>query len=88
MLSDQRILDQQIQAQNLALKSSKHANQLAHLRYREGAVSYLDVIDSDRNLLQQQQRAAQLNGDRMLASVDLIRALGGGWESVSAKTAL
>jgi multidrug efflux system outer membrane protein len=87
-LSDQRILDQQIQAQNLALKSSKHANQLAHLRYREGAVSYLDVIDSDRNLLQQQQRAAQLNGDRMLASVDLIRALGGGWESVSAKTAL
>jgi len=87
-LSDQRILDQQIQAQHLALKSSKHANQLAHLRYREGAVSYLDVIDSDRNLLQQQQRAAQLNGDRMLASVDLIRALGGGWESAPAKTAL
>ncbi|KXZ73133.1 putative efflux pump outer membrane protein TtgC precursor [Acinetobacter venetianus] len=87
-LSDQRILDQQIQAQNLALKSSKHANQLAHLRYREGAVSYLDVIDSDRNLLQQQQRAAQLNGDRMLASVDLIRALGGGWESVPAKITL
>ena len=51
-------------------------------------MSYLDVIDSDRNLLQQQQRAAQLNGDRMLASVDLIRALGGGWESVPAKTAL
>ena len=80
-LSDQRILDQQIQAQNQALSSSRHANQLSHLRYREGAISYLDVIDSDRTILQQEQLSAQLNGTRMMASVDLIRALGGGWHN-------
>ncbi|KHF78563.1 RND efflux system, outer membrane lipoprotein CmeC [Acinetobacter sp. neg1] len=80
-LSDQRILDQQIQAQGQALASSRHANQLSHFRYREGRISYLDVIDSDRNILQQEQLAAQLHGRRMIASVDLIRALGGGWHS-------
>lgn len=80
-LSDQRILDQQIQAQNQALSSSRHANQLSHLRYREGAISYLDVIDSDRTILQQEQLSAQLNGTRMMASVNLIRALGGGWHN-------
>jgi hypothetical protein len=51
----------------------------SHLRYREGSISYLDVIDSDRSILQQEQLAAQLHGSRMIASVDLIRALGGGW---------
>lgn len=80
-LSDQRILNQQIQAQGQALASSRHANQLSHLRYREGSISYLDVIDSDRSILQQEQLAAQLHGSRMIASVDLIRALGGGWHT-------
>lgn len=78
-LSDQRILDQQISAQNQALASSRNANKLSHLRYREGVISYLDVIDSDCNILQQEQLAAQLHGNRMIASVGLIRALGGGW---------
>ncbi|ENX42870.1 efflux transporter outer membrane subunit [Acinetobacter sp. NIPH 2100] len=84
-LSDQRILDEQIQAQGQALASSRHANQLSHLRYREGSISYLDVIDSDRSILQQEQLATQLHGSRMIASVDLIRALGGGWHTRSSE---
>ncbi len=40
-------------------------NQLSHLRYREGAISYLDVIDSDRTILQQEQLAAQLKGSQI-----------------------
>jgi multidrug efflux system outer membrane protein len=39
------------------------------------------VIDSDRTILQQEQLSAQLNGTRMMASVNLIRALGGGWHN-------
>ena len=77
-LTDQRILDQQMNTQTQALIASRHANKLLHLRYREGVVSYLDVIDSDRTILQQEQLAIQLKGSRMIASVDLIRALGGG----------
>lgn len=77
-LTDQRILDQQMNTQTQALIASRHANKLLHLRYREGVVSYLDVIDSDRTVLQQEQLAIQLKGSRMIASVDLIRALGGG----------
>ena len=41
-------------------------------------MSYLEVIDSDRTILQQEQLAIQLKGSRIIASVDLIRALGGG----------
>ncbi|MGZ7882909.1 efflux transporter outer membrane subunit [Acinetobacter soli] len=78
-LSDQRILDQQISAQAQALMASRNANRLSHLRYREGLISYLDVIDSDRTILQQEQLAVQLKGSRMITSVELIRVLGGGW---------
>ena len=77
-LTDQRILDQQMNTQTQALIASRHANKLLHLRYREGMVSYLEVIDSDRTVLQQEQLAIQLKGSRIIASVDLIRALGGG----------
>jgi len=55
------------------------------LRYREGSISYLDVINSNRNILQQEQLASQLHGSRMIASVDIIRALGGGWHTGQAE---
>ena len=79
-LSDQRIISQQIQVQAQAVSSAKRANQISHLRYKEGAISYLDVIDADRSVLLQQQQAVQLNGDRTRSAVRLIRALGGGWQ--------
>ena len=82
-LSDQRILSQQLAAQNDAVQSATRAAQIAHLQYKEGATSYLDVIEADRSVLLQQRSAVQLNGDRARAAVSLIRALGGGW-SVSA----
>ncbi len=82
-LSDQRILSQQLQAQNDAVNSASRAAQISHLQYREGAINYLDVIETDRSVLQQQRTAVQLNGDRARAAVSLIRALGGGWSSTT-----
>lgn len=79
-LSDQRILSEQIQVQEQAVQSAKRANYLSHLRYKEGATSYLDVIDADRSVLLQERSAVQLNGERARAAVSLIRALGGGWQ--------
>lgn len=52
-------------------------------RYREGAASYLDVTVSQTILLQAQSDFLDLNTRRISASVQLIRAIGGGWENDS-----
>jgi multidrug efflux system outer membrane protein len=78
-LANLRILDEQTQAQDRAVQASSRAAQLSHTQYREGSISYLDVIDSDRTVLTQQRVSVQLDGDRARSTVNLIRALGGGW---------
>jgi multidrug efflux system outer membrane protein len=78
-LSELRILKDQRIAQDLAVDASRRASQLSRKQYLEGAVSYLDVIDTERSTLQLQRAAAQLDGAQAVSSVNLIRALGGGW---------
>jgi len=53
---------------------------LATERYKSGIVGYLDVVDASRDALQSERANAQLAGLRLIASVQLIKALGGGWE--------
>lgn len=78
-LSELRILKDQTRTQAEAVTASSRAAQIARTQYREGAVNYLDVIDADRTVLQSQRTAVQLSGVQAVASVNLIRALGGGW---------
>lgn len=78
-LAHLRILDGQNAAQDRAVSAAGRAAQLSHIRYREGAISYLDVLDADRSVLQQQRVAVTLDGERARATVNLVRALGGGW---------
>jgi outer membrane protein, multidrug efflux system len=78
-LSDLRLLDDQIQAQNDAVNASQRASHLSQTQYTEGQVSYLDVIDSERQVLQTQLQASHLAGTQAVSTVNLIRALGGGW---------
>ncbi len=78
-LAHLRILDGQNAAQDRAVNAAGRAAQLSHIRYREGAISYLDVLDTDRSVLQQQRVAVTLDGERARATVNLVRALGGGW---------
>jgi multidrug efflux system outer membrane protein len=80
-LANLRILAQQTQVQDQAVDAAAHAARLLHSQYREGSISYLDVIDGDRVLLQQQRTAVQLDAERARAAVNLIRAIGGGWDS-------
>jgi NodT family efflux transporter outer membrane factor (OMF) lipoprotein len=54
--------------------------------YKQGATDYLTVVTSQTALLQTQLEALNLDTLQLTASVDLIRALGGGWED-SARTA-
>jgi multidrug efflux system outer membrane protein len=73
-------LADQAAAQDRAETNSRRAAGLAGERYRAGIVSYLEVVDADRVALQAERASAQLAGQRLIASVQLIKALGGGWE--------
>jgi outer membrane protein TolC len=48
--------------------------------YKQGATDYLTVVTSQTALLQTQLQALNLDTLQLTASVDLIRALGGGWQ--------
>lgn len=86
-LADLRILKAQTQTQSEAVRSSTRAAQLSQTQYAEGAVNYLDVIDSQRTVLQSQLAQVQLSGTQVVSTVHLIRALGGGWgDSVTPAT--
>jgi outer membrane protein, multidrug efflux system len=58
----------------------KDSLRLAKLRYDEGLVDYLNVLDAERNLFNAELDLAQTQGARFLTLVDLYKALGGGWE--------
>jgi multidrug efflux system outer membrane protein len=74
-----RFLAQQAEAQDRALASARRATDLADQRYRAGIVSYLEVVDANRIAFQIERATAQLAGQRLIATVQLIKALGGGW---------
>jgi multidrug efflux system outer membrane protein len=78
-LSDMRILEDQTKTQDEAVKASQRAADLSRSQYTEGAVNYLDVIDAERTVLQARRSAVQLQGVQAASTVNLIRALGGGW---------
>jgi len=80
-LSSLRTLDQQIQFENEAVLSANLATRLAESRYRNGSASYLEVIDAQRSSLAAERAQSQILGQRAAASVGLIRALGGGWDT-------
>ena len=76
-------LNTQAEAQQRAVTNARRATDLATERYRSGIVSYLEVVDASREALQSERANAQLTGLRLIASVQLIKALGGGWETQS-----
>ncbi len=79
-LASVRILSQQILKQEEAVKSSDEALKLEIARYETGVDPYLDVVTAQTTLLNNQQTLATLHVQEMTASVQLIEALGGGWD--------
>ncbi len=80
-LSGIRHLTTQAEAQQRAVTNARRAADLATDRYRSGIVSYLEVVDASREALQAERDQAQLSGQRLIEAVQLIKALGGGWQS-------
>jgi multidrug efflux system outer membrane protein len=79
-LSALEYLSTQARLQNLAVQDATSAERIATDRYKRGLVSYLDVVTAQQNVLFNERTATQISGQRLVDSVVLIKALGGGWE--------
>jgi outer membrane protein, multidrug efflux system len=66
--------------QELLTKTLAEASQIANLRYAGGVSSYLEVLDTERQLFNAQLDLAQAQRDEFLGVVGLYKALGGGWQ--------
>jgi multidrug efflux system outer membrane protein len=80
-LSALRILEDQAGVQAQAVASASRATTLSDSRYRNGLVSQLDLLDAWRQELQNRRQALQVRSAQYQATVGLIRALGGSWDT-------
>jgi len=79
-LSTLRILSQELQQQDAAVASSQSYLTLANTRYQSGLDIYLNVIVAQTALLNNERTALDLQVQQLTSSVQLVKALGGGWD--------
>jgi len=79
-LAATRILSQQILRQQQAAKSAEEYVKLEIARYETGIDPYVNVVTAQTTLLSDQESLATLHVQEMTSSVQLIEALGGGWD--------
>jgi NodT family efflux transporter outer membrane factor (OMF) lipoprotein len=75
-----RLLSQEIQQQNTAIASAERNLKVATDRYRLGIDPYLNVITAQTLLLSAQETAVSLHNQQITSTVQLVEALGGGWQ--------
>lgn len=78
-LSNVEFKEKQSRVRKLTRQTAIDAYQVSLFRYERGLTGYLDVLDAQRNSLGTDRLAAQSHIDQLVASVALVRALGGGW---------
>ncbi len=78
-LAGQATYGEQLRAQRAVADAEAERFKLSDLRYRNGAASYLDLLDAQRALFGAQQAAVQANLARLQNQVTLYKVLGGGW---------
>jgi multidrug efflux pump len=74
-----RILEQEASVQDAAVQAARESVRLTTNQYKAGIVSYLDVVTTQATALTNERTAVEILGRRMVASVLLVKALGGGW---------
>jgi NodT family efflux transporter outer membrane factor (OMF) lipoprotein len=80
-LANVRELRSEAQHESAAADDAQGALSLATGQYRDGAVSYLDVVTAQTAALDARRALIEARTSQLLAAVNLIRALGGGWDS-------
>lgn len=74
-----RLLSSETEAVQRTVRAAQRTAELARARYDGGIASYLEVIESQRTLLSVKLESANVQNQRQIATVQLIKALGGGW---------
>jgi NodT family efflux transporter outer membrane factor (OMF) lipoprotein len=82
-----RVLSQQIERQRAAVAAAQRFLDLANSRYQTGIDPYLNVITAETTLLTDEQTEVTLRVNEMTAAVQLVQALGGGWDTSQLPTA-
>ena len=80
-LSSLRILADQAAAQEAAVAASREAERIIFNQYKAGTVAYTNVVIAQTAALSNAETAINIRQSRLLASVGLIQALGGGWDA-------
>lgn len=80
-LAELRILSEEAEITDRAVKAAERSLEISTIQYRGGTANYLQVITAQTSALQNQRSAVDLLTRRMVASVSLIQALGGGWDA-------
>jgi NodT family efflux transporter outer membrane factor (OMF) lipoprotein len=78
-----RILDQEAGVQATAVEAAQRSLDLSVTRYDGGLTSYLEVITAQNAALSDEVTAVNILGRRMASAVQLIQALGGGWDTTT-----
>jgi NodT family efflux transporter outer membrane factor (OMF) lipoprotein len=78
-----RLLEDESNTESAAVAAAEHSLALSNNRYKGGVTTYLEVITAQTTALADERTAVQISGRRMVASVLLIKALGGGWDAAS-----
>ncbi len=80
-LSQRRLLGEETREQDAAVDAARRTVTMTTNLYKDGATSFLDVVVAQTAELQSEQAATDLRTKRVQADVDLVRALGGGWNA-------
>jgi NodT family efflux transporter outer membrane factor (OMF) lipoprotein len=81
-----RLLESEYTTETAAVAAAEHSLALSNNRYKGGVTSYLEVTTAQTTALANERTQVQLSGRRMVNSVLLIKALGGGWDASSLYT--
>ena len=79
-LAAQRILANEAQAQDDAVRAAEQSLTVTMNQYQAGIVSYLNVVVAQTLALNNEKTAVDIRGRRLNACVLLVKALGGGWK--------
>jgi multidrug efflux system outer membrane protein len=83
-LAAQGLLASQTEAETAALQAARKQLEIADNRYRAGLVTYLEVATAQNTELGVERTTVQLRGQQLVATVALVKSLGGGWQDPNA----